>query len=167
MNEGNSAIDNIEIRGHVINLLNEYELEATENDIDILEEQAKEENAIGFNNYLDVLAKREVKIAYLMKPGFNAPIGEIVTNPKLDTGDFDFYQIKENDWQMLSVDLKVNTIKNDGVYPLYIGSSLWACNCHQDFIHSQFKTKCKKCGLAAIQSSQKIHTIQELFSWDS
>lgn len=156
-------IDEDRVRGCVIDLLNEYELEATEEDIDILENKAEKDDAIGFNDYLDVITKREVKVLYLILPNINTPLGTLVVNLKLDTPDFDFEKIKEKGWKMLDTDSKVESVKDKQVFPLYLGSSLWTCQCKQDFIHTQFKSKCDKCGTEIRWSTQKTKMVKELF----
>lgn len=163
MNGKTLLIDETQVRSTVIDLLNEYELEATEKDVDILKERAEDDDAIGFNDYLDTITKREVKVAYLMLPNINTPLGILIANTKLDTSDFDFKQMKEKNWKMLSTDSAVETVKDDNAFPLYLGSSLWTCECSEDFIHTQFKSKCSKCGTEVRWNTQKTRMIKELF----
>lgn len=163
MNRKTLLIDEDRVRGCVVDLLNEYELEATEADIDILEDKADKDDAIGFNNHLDAISKREIKVLYLMHQNMNIPFGIVIANLKLDTPDINFDKMKEKKWLLFDTDSAVESVKENPTYPLYVGSSMWTCNCKQNFIHTQFRAECDKCGTGIRWSTQKTKMLRELF----
>lgn len=154
----------LDIVATVSNILDDYNIETNEEEFCELVSLAQKEESLEFNNLLDTIVKeKEVKVLFLMKKGLSMPLGKIICNQKLDTNDFEFGQLERQKLTLIPIDEKVIEVKDNSVQPLYTGSSLWSCNCHQNFLHTVFRDKCDVCKTNIKQSTQKTKMIQFIF----
>lgn len=145
-------------------LLQNYEISASEGEISELANIAMNFNEQDFNDKLDEIVKRtEVKVIYYTNLKTNMVFGEIITNRKLDTNDYNFELMEERGNILIPVTKTCDMVKIDNPYPTYIGSSLWTCDCETDFIHTLFKVRCPKCGASVLKPTYRGKAIWALF----
>lgn len=153
-----------EVSEAVTSMLQNFEISASEGEISALTEIAMNFDEQGFNDKMDEIVKRtEVNVIYYTNLKTNIVLGEIITNRKLDTNDYNFELMKERRNILIPVSKNCATLRINDPYPTYIGSSMWTCECQTDFIHTMFKVRCPKCGVSIKEPAKRGKAIWELF----
>lgn len=149
----------------IINLSKSYDIQFSEDQIAELANYTVTDQLEKFNALIgDKILESEIVMLLVCVSTNNhqtlVPINKIICNHKIDPPDVDNAVIRERKWIFTLVNKK-DFINND--LPLFIGTSLWVCNCKKDFIRTKFHTKCEKCGTLQTKPNTQYASLPDLF----